>query len=33
MFERSAQFYDAIYAWKDYEREAARLIGTRGMQE
>ncbi len=26
MFERSAQFYDAIYAWKNYEQEAGRLI-------
>ena len=25
MFTRSARFYDAIYAWKDYDREAARL--------
>lgn len=24
-FEESAPFYDAIYAWKDYESEAARL--------
>lgn len=25
MFERSARFYDALYSWKDYEREATRL--------
>jgi len=25
MFVRSAQFYDAIYAWKDYAEEARRL--------
>jgi SAM-dependent methyltransferase len=25
MFTKSAAWYDAIYAWKDYEREAARL--------
>jgi SAM-dependent methyltransferase len=25
MFEKSAQFYDAIYSWKDYAAEAQRL--------
>ena len=25
MFVHSAQFYDAIYAWKDYAAEARRL--------
>lgn len=25
MFERSVRFYDALYSWKDYEGEAARL--------
>jgi SAM-dependent methyltransferase len=25
MFEKSEKFYDAIYAWKDYKSEAARL--------
>ena len=25
MFTKSAQWYDAIYAWKDYTREAERL--------
>jgi SAM-dependent methyltransferase len=25
MFEKSERFYDAIYAWKDYKAEAARL--------
>lgn len=25
MFEESARFYDALYSWKDYEGEAARL--------
>ena len=27
MFERSQRFYDAIYAWKDYEREGDKLDG------
>ena len=25
MFDQSAEFYDALYAWKDYPAEAARL--------
>ncbi len=25
MFTKSAQWYDAIYAWKNYKREAERL--------
>lgn len=25
MFTKSAEFYDAIYSWKDYEAEASRL--------
>src|SRR5713101_6435159 len=25
MFTKSAEWYDAIYAWKDYKREAERL--------
>lgn len=27
MFQRSIRFYDAIYSWKDYEGEVARLQG------
>lgn len=27
MFQRSARLYDALYSWKDYEGEAARLHG------
>src|SRR5262245_18750954 len=26
MFTKSQQLYDAIYAWKDYKKEAARLV-------
>src|ERR687892_45459 len=26
MFRRSQQFYDAIYAWKDYPAEVERLV-------
>src|SRR5688572_6828476 len=26
MFRRSQRFYDAIYAWKDYRTEVARLL-------
>jgi SAM-dependent methyltransferase len=25
MFSKSAEFYDALYAWKDYEAEAAKI--------
>ena len=25
MFTKTAQFYDAIYSWKDYETESAKL--------
>jgi SAM-dependent methyltransferase len=25
MFEKSARFYDALYSWKDYEAEAAKI--------
>jgi SAM-dependent methyltransferase len=25
MFEKSARFYDALYSWKDYEGEAAKI--------
>lgn len=27
MFTRSARFYDAIYSWKDYPAETAKLLG------
>ena len=26
MFDRSAHLYDALYAWKDYEAEAAKVV-------
>jgi hypothetical protein len=26
MFANSVQFYDAIYEWKDYKTESARLV-------
>ena len=25
MFEKSAAYYDALYSWKDYEGEVAKL--------
>jgi hypothetical protein len=30
MFTRSERLYDAIYGWKDYKAEAARLAGIIG---
>ena len=27
MFTKTARFYDALYSWKDYEGEVARIVG------